>query len=173
MTPLAPDIWTMPARDRPAVARPRSRGGQCGTRHAGSAPLTGLRRRSDASPEAEESPHRSPKGEPRPRDVDFFVRLCASELGVECVRELLFHPSRKWRFDYAIPDHRIALEVEGGVWTRGRHTRPQGFLGDIDKYNQATLLGWRVFRTTPAQLLRTSTLELLRKAIESPGVAHQ
>ena len=56
-----------------------------------------------------------------------FTAICKSDLKIEVVKEYLFHPTRKWRFDYAIPDHKIALEVEGGVWTGGRHTRPQGF----------------------------------------------
>lgn len=97
--------------------------------------------------------------------TDLFTVLCRSDLNVECVKEFKFHPKRRWRFDYAIPEHRIALEVEGGVWTGGRHTRPQGFLGDIEKYNTATLMGWRVFRTTPDDLLRTTTLNLLKSAI--------
>lgn len=97
--------------------------------------------------------------------TDLFTVLCRSDLNVECVKEFKFHPKRRWRFDYAIPEHRIALEVEGGVWTGGRHTRPQGFLGDIEKYNTATLMGWRVFRTTPDDLLKTATLNLLKTAI--------
>lgn len=99
------------------------------------------------------------------KTTDLFTVLCRSDLNVECVKEFKFHPKRRWRFDYAIPEHRIALEVEGGVWTGGRHTRPQGFLGDIEKYNTATLMGWRVFRTTPDDLLRTATLNLLKSAI--------
>lgn len=95
---------------------------------------------------------------------DLFVRLCRDHLGLECVREHRFAPPRQWRFDYAIPDHRIALEVEGGVWTKGRHTRPRGFLGDIEKYNRATLMGWRVFRCTPKTLLTAATLDMLREA---------
>ena len=97
--------------------------------------------------------------------TDLFTVLCRSDLNVDCVKEFKFHPKRRWRFDYAIPEYRIALEVEGGVWTSGRHTRPQGFLGDIEKYNTATLMGWRVFRTTPDDLLRTATLNLLKQAI--------
>lgn len=97
--------------------------------------------------------------------TDLFTVLCRSDLNVDCVKEFKFHPKRRWRFDYAIPEYRIALEVEGGVWTGGRHTRPQGFLGDIEKYNTATLMGWRVFRTTPYDLLRTATLNLLKSAI--------
>lgn len=96
---------------------------------------------------------------------DVFTVLCFSDLHVECVKEFKFHPTRRWRFDYAIPEHKIAVEVEGGVWTNGRHTRPQGFLGDIEKYNTATLMGWRVFRTTPTDLVRTATLKLLKTAI--------
>ena len=99
---------------------------------------------------------------------DVFTVICKTDLGVECVKEYKFHPERRWRFDYAIPEHKIALEVEGGVWTQGRHTRPQGFLGDIEKYNTATLMGWRVFRTTPTDLYRTATINLLKMAINTP-----
>ncbi len=99
---------------------------------------------------------------------DVFTVICKTDLGVECVKEYKFHPERRWRFDYAIPEHKIALEVEGGVWTAGRHTRPQGFLGDIEKYNTATLMGWRVFRTTPTDLYRTATINLLKSAIKAP-----
>lgn len=96
---------------------------------------------------------------------DFFTTLCRSDLKEECVKEFKFHPTRKWRFDYAIPAHKIAIEVEGGVWTGGRHTSPKGFLNDMEKYNTATLMGWRVFRTTPDELCTNATLQLLREAI--------
>lgn len=104
---------------------------------------------------------------------DVFTVICKTDLEVECVKEYKFHPERRWRFDYAIPEHKIALEVEGGVWTQGRHTRPQGFLGDIEKYNEATLMGWRVFRTTPTELYRTATVNLLKKAINTPFLAEK
>lgn len=97
--------------------------------------------------------------------TDAFTLLCRKELQQECVKEFRFHPKRKWRFDYAFPAVKLALEVEGGVWTRGRHTRPQGFLNDIEKYNTATLLGWRVLRTTPDELYTNGTLNMLNFAI--------
>ncbi len=96
---------------------------------------------------------------------DVFTVICKTDLGVDCVKEYQFHPKRKWRFDYAIPEYKVALEVEGGVWTYGRHTRPQGFLGDIEKYNTATLMRWRVFRTTPDSLYCMATVKLLKNAI--------
>ncbi|WP_320980025.1 hypothetical protein [Bacteroides sp.] len=101
----------------------------------------------------------------KPQIRDVFTVICRTDLKVECVKEYKFHPTRKWRFDYAIPEHKIALEVEGGIWTGGRHTRAQGFLGDIEKYNTATLMGWRVFRTTPDELYRTATINLIKNAI--------
>lgn len=96
---------------------------------------------------------------------DVFTVICKTDLKVDCVKEFKFHPVRKWRFDYAVPEHKIALEVEGGVWTGGRHTSPKGFLGDIEKYNTATLMGWRVFRTTPDDLYKKKTLDLMKSAI--------
>lgn len=60
--------------------------------------------------------------------------------------EVLFHPLRRWRFDFAWHDRMIAAEVEGGIFIRGRHASPAGFIKDAEKYNTAALLGWRVFR---------------------------
>lgn len=88
------------------------------------------------------------------------------------MKEMRFHPKRMWRFDYAIPEHRIAIEVEGGVWTGGRHTRPKGFLGDIEKYNTATVMGWRLLRTTPEELVSKKTIDMI-KTIISGEFSHE
>ena len=68
------------------------------------------------------------------------------------VREYRFHPTRKWRFDFAWPEARVAVEVEGGTWDRGRHTRGAGYAGDCAKYNAAVMSGWRVLRFTSDML---------------------
>ena len=81
------------------------------------------------------------------------------------VTEHRFAPPRRWRMDYAWLDARLALEVEGGVWTHGRHTRGAGFLADVEKYNAATLLGWRLLRTTPDTLLTMETVAMIRAAL--------
>lgn len=73
---------------------------------------------------------------------------------------------RRWRLDYAWPEHKVALEVEGGVWTRGRHTRGQGYTNDMKKYNRAALEGWTLIRRTPDQLLTGETLDMVRAAVE-------
>jgi very-short-patch-repair endonuclease len=98
---------------------------------------------------------------------DLFQKLCAQKLGVDVVAEHRFHPPRRWRFDYALVEERIAIEVEGGVWTRGRHTRGAGFLKDVEKYNCAAVEGWIVIRTTPDTLIAQSTLDLIQRALET------
>ncbi len=75
--------------------------------------------------------------------------------------EYRFHPTRKWRIDYAWPLAKVALEVEGGVWTGGRHTRGAGFVRDMAKYNELARAGWRLIRTTPAGLHDLETIRLV------------
>jgi very-short-patch-repair endonuclease len=81
------------------------------------------------------------------------------------VREYRFHPSRKWRFDFAWPDVLLAVEVEGGGFSRGRHHRAAGFAADCEKYNAAALLGWRVLRFTPAMVEDGSAVEPIKHAL--------
>ena len=68
------------------------------------------------------------------------------------VREYSFS-TRRWRFDFAWPaPYFVAVELEGGVWSGGRHTRGSGFSSDAIKYNAATAAGWAVLRFTSTML---------------------
>ena len=67
-------------------------------------------------------------------------------------REWRFAPPRRFRFDFAWPAERLAVEVEGGIHMRGRHTRAAGYESDCAKYNLAVLCGWRVLRFTGAMV---------------------
>ena len=78
--------------------------------------------------------------------LENYLEKLALENNIELVREYIFHPIRRWRFDFADPKNMIAAETEGGAWSGGRHTRGSGFVKDTEKYNQATVLGWRVLR---------------------------
>lgn len=84
------------------------------------------------------------------------------------VTEYRFAPPRRWRFDYCWPQGRggVALEVEGGVWTGGRHVRGMGFLKDMEKYNAAAIMGYRVLRCTPKALASGAALQLVKQALE-------
>src|SRR6185437_9180411 len=74
--------------------------------------------------------------------LDDFI----ANLGVPFERELRFYETRNWRFDYAFPDKKVAVEYEGGVWTGGRHFRGAGAIEDMAKYNEAAIAGWKVIR---------------------------
>jgi hypothetical protein len=63
--------------------------------------------------------------------------------------EYHFNPERKWAFDYAWPEAKVAVEIEGGIWKGGRHVHPSGFLKDIEKYNHAAADNWLVLRFPP------------------------
>ena len=82
-------------------------------------------------------------------------------------REYRFASPRRWRFDFAWPDLRLALEVEGGTWVGGRHVRPAAFEGDCEKYNAATLLGWAVLRVTPAMVDDGRALAAVERYLEA------
>lgn len=103
--------------------------------------------------------------------VQAFLRLLSLGRLPEPLREHRFHPSRQWRFDWAWPHERLALEQEGGIWVKGRHVRPAGFLGDMDKYNQAAAMGWRILRCEPKSLATVATVDLIRKALYGPAQA--
>ena len=86
-----------------------------------------------------------------------------AELGLQFRREWRFHPTRLWRFDYVLGnfvdsqhwEHDfIALEIEGGLFVRGRHSRAKGYEQDCIKYSTAAMLGWRVLRFSTQQVLR-------------------
>lgn len=81
-----------------------------------------------------------------------FWRLIQAAGLPEPEREFRFHPVRRWRFDYAWALAHLAVEIEGGTWQGGRHSRGAGYEQDAEKQNTALALGWRLLRYTPGML---------------------
>lgn len=79
-------------------------------------------------------------------EASMFVEIEHSELSGSMVREFRFHPKRKWRLDFAWPEKKLGVEVHGGIWSGkfGGHTSGKGRARDMEKMNEAVLLGWRV-----------------------------
>jgi hypothetical protein len=73
---------------------------------------------------------------------------------------------RKHRFDFCWPAQRVYLEIDGGNWTGGRHTRPEALARDYEKRNLATLLGWRGLWCEPKDLVTVDFMDVLKKALE-------
>lgn len=78
-----------------------------------------------------------------------------------------FDRTRRWKFDAAWPGQWVALEVEGGVWNRGRHVTGKGYSADLEKYNAAALAGWLVIRATREQVESGAMVEWVRRALEA------
>lgn len=94
------------------------------------------------------------------------VEYLLKSYGWDFVREVRFHPSRRWRFDFVVLGlDKVAVEVEGGVWSGGRHTRGRGYIGDMEKYNEAALMGWKVLRY-PASDISTRVIADLERLKE-------
>jgi len=82
-------------------------------------------------------------------------------------RQYRFHPKRRWQFDFAWPELKIAVEIEGGTYLQGRHVRPEGFRNDCKKYNEAALLGWTVLRGDTLMVKEAILLDTVREAIKN------
>lgn len=104
---------------------------------------------------------RSGRKQDRPHDV--ALQLFCRAVGLPSpVPEHRFDPDRRWRFDWAWPEQKIALEQEGGIWIQGRHSRGAGMVKDFEKYNRAAVLGWRVLKATPQQVASGEIIETLQ-----------
>jgi hypothetical protein len=95
-------------------------------------------------------------------DFDTLCRLAGLP---QPVPELRFHPVRKWRFDHAWPDHKLALEVQGGIFVSGRHSRGAALMKEHEKLNAAASLGWRVCFVTPKQIANGEAINIVSQAL--------
>jgi very-short-patch-repair endonuclease len=102
-----------------------------------------------------------------------FLLLWRAMRGPTLEAEYRFHPTRKWRFDYAHPQTLIAIELEGGIWMRGggRHNRASGFEKDLEKSNAACAHGWRVFRLTGRQITEPTLRAIMDCIASAKGAA--
>lgn len=93
-----------------------------------------------------------------------FERICIAAGLPSPEAEYRFAPPRRWRFDYCWPAQKLALEVQGAIFTGGRHTRGAALLKEHEKLNTAAVLGFRILYVTPTALL-TDGVDLVKRAI--------
>ncbi len=93
-----------------------------------------------------------------------------AECHAPCIQRYLFNLPHRHEFDYAFPEYRVAVEVDGGGFVKfgGRHMTD----GDRDKLNAAAAKGWRVLRFSPQQLENDplKCIEVVKTALEYSGV---
>lgn len=80
-------------------------------------------------------------------------------------REYRFHPTRRWPFDFAYPERKIAIEVQGGTWSGGAHGRGSGIERDYEKINAAQILGWTVLQFSTTMIKSGEALEAIEKIL--------
>jgi very-short-patch-repair endonuclease len=88
-----------------------------------------------------------------------------SAYNIGYLREYQFAPPRRWKFDFALLSNSIAIECEGGVYGRGRHTRPKGFIADCEKYTEAAIKGFKVLRFTTDQITSGVAIQTVLRAL--------
>lgn len=79
--------------------------------------------------------------------------------------EYRFHPSRKWRLDIAFPAERVGIEVQGGIFIAGRHTRGAALLKEWEKLNTLACMNWRVLFVQPSELCMDKTIKVIKTAL--------
>ena len=100
--------------------------------------------------------------------AELLLAVQLEQAGIDFQREVRFHPKRRWRFDFALCTIGLgcyAVEIDGGSWVEGRHTRGKGFEADLEKLNAAALLGYRVLRFTPAMVEDGRAFAVIREAL--------
>jgi very-short-patch-repair endonuclease len=94
-----------------------------------------------------------------------FPALCVSMGLPKPVAEHKFSPTRRWSLDFAWPEYKLGLEVDGAIFSHGRHSRGSGIIGDMEKFNAAAVMGWRVIKFTPQQIMTSATILTIRQCL--------
>lgn len=94
-------------------------------------------------------------------------RFAAIHVGLgKGIRQRLKDANLKdWRFDFAWIELKLAVEVEGGGWVSGRHTRGAGFLGDLMKYDAAQRMDWTVYRCAPEMVKNGMAISTIQRLL--------
>lgn len=100
-------------------------------------------------------------------EASFAVQLKAEK--VEFEREFKFHPTRKWSADFHLVGRKILVEIEGGLFSGGRHTRGKGYINDMEKYNAATMMGYQVIRFSTQQVTSGFAIQEILKMVGDLG----
>lgn len=81
-------------------------------------------------------------------------------------REFRAIPTRKFRWDFAWPEHKLLVEVNGGTWGKGGHSTGAGIARDYEKNNLANLAGYRCLIFTGAMVESGEAVDMIAKCLE-------
>lgn len=119
-----------------------------------------------------ENPKKTPgaktKKQPSIGEAELMLQLRANKIAYK--PEFKFAEHRRWKADFLILGTRILVEVEGGTWSGGRHTRGKGYEQDCEKYSWAAANGWTVLRFTTGQVNSGDAVKVVLEAIKNNEV---
>lgn len=93
---------------------------------------------------------------------ELFEEILKKSIKIEPLKEYKFHNKRKWRIDYAWPEQKLAIEIEGGIWINGGHNRGKIYKSNVEKYNEIVLYGYDLLRFIPGDLLGYGITTILK-----------
>ena len=93
------------------------------------------------------------------------IEMVLKQLNINYNKEFYFHPLRKWRSDFYLPDFNTLIEYEGGTFGFGRHNQPLGYSKDCGKYNETQKLRYSLLRYT-ADMIKGDNIYRIVKDIE-------
>lgn len=121
-------------------------------------------------PEPPRGPRKRQKAQPDRKAREALILAMCDAWGLpNPAFEVVFHPERKWRFDL-LWEGRVAAEIQGGLFTQGRHVRGRALLDEYEKLNEAAILGYRVLFLTWEQINSGEAFALVERALTCGGV---
>ncbi len=109
------------------------------------------------------------KGEKVQSEGEVKLATALKALKIDFEQEFKFHPERKWKADFHLVGKKILVEVEGAIWSGGRHTRGKGYIGDMEKYNAATMMGFQVLRFSTDQVKSGHAIQQIEQMVGDLG----
>lgn len=105
---------------------------------------------------------------PKPTLEELFLAQCIEQGIAPEAREYVAIPRRRFRWDYAWPTLKILVEIQGGVFLRGRsgHTSAAGVRRDATKNNLAVLYGYLPFQFTTDLVRNGSAVRFMKGLID-------
>ena len=91
-------------------------------------------------------------------DTNLLQNYLASH-NVTLIAEYKYVPCRKYKADYCIPEWRLLIEIQGGLFNKKAHGSITGLLKDIQRLNLATVNGFYLLRITPDDFRKTQCIE--------------
>jgi len=99
--------------------------------------------------------------------LEDMLAMMLDDNKIKYIREYKFKDDRKWRFDFVLPDYKLAIEIQGGIYIMGRHSRGRELENEYEKFCEAVLLGWYIMPFTPRMVTKGIAIAYITNFIKN------